>query len=70
MPKLVDARGRSCPEPVIMTKKALDCYNGEEIVVVVDAMVAVENVKRYAKNQGFNISEGDYEGDYSLLISK
>lgn len=70
MSKLVDAKGRSCPEPVIMTKKALDSYDGEEIVVVVDAMVAVENVKRYAKNQGFNIEEGDYEGDYSLLISK
>ena len=28
----IDARGRSCPEPVIMTKRALD-QNGNRAVV-------------------------------------
>ncbi len=70
MPKFVDARGRSCPEPVMMTKQAIDSFDGEEIKVVVDTRVAVENIKRYVQNQGFNVEDGEYEGDFSLLIKK
>lgn len=70
MSKIVDARGRSCPEPVIMTKEAIEAYNGEEIQILVDTMVAEENVKRYAQKQGFIVVEGNYEDDFSLIISK
>ena len=70
MSKLIDARGRSCPEPVIMTKKAIEAYEGEEVQVLVDSMVAVENVKRYAKNQGFRVEQGNSIEDFSLILNK
>ena len=52
---IIDARGRSCPEPVIMTKNALEAYK-EEIQVMVDTEVAKENVKRFAENKGFKVT--------------
>lgn len=70
MPKLIDTRGRSCPEPVIMTKQAIDSFDGEEIYVLTDAMVAVENIKRFAENKGFKVEEQQQEEDYTLTITK
>lgn len=70
MSKIVDARGRSCPEPVIMTKQAVETFDGKEIHVLLDAVVAVENVKRYAQNQGFNVEKRDSYDDFLLIISK
>ncbi|QIB27307.1 sulfurtransferase TusA family protein [Caloranaerobacter azorensis] len=65
---VVDARGRSCPEPVVMTKNAIDKFDGQPIEVLVDAMVAVENIKRFARNQGFDVEVIKNEEDYTLII--
>ncbi len=50
MSELVDARGLACPEPVILTKKALDAH--DEVTVLVDNATALENVKRLASVSG------------------
>ena len=48
--KTVDARGLSCPEPVIRTKNAL--ASGEKAyTVMVDNVTARENVSRFAMHQ-------------------
>ncbi|MGI6344617.1 MAG: sulfurtransferase TusA family protein [Bacillota bacterium] len=47
---VVDARGRSCPEPVVMTKRALDAMVGGELTVLVDVSVARDNVCRFIQN--------------------
>lgn len=67
---LVDARGRSCPEPVVLTKKAVDSYKSGNIEVLLDAQVAVENVTRFAKNKGFSIQKLEEEGEYKLILQK
>ena len=46
MQHIVDARGRSCPEPVILTRQALNDKSIESLTVMVDAAVARENVAR------------------------
>ena len=54
--RVVDARGRSCPEPVlILTKKALS-KNGNKAQVLVDTQVAVDNITRFAENKGLKVS--------------
>jgi len=53
MAKQIDARGLACPQPVILTKKALETEN--EIVVLVDNDIAVENVKRLGTNLGCSV---------------
>ncbi|EOD01184.1 SirA-like protein [Caldisalinibacter kiritimatiensis] len=70
MHNTVDARGRSCPEPVVMTKNALDNYDGEKIQVLVDAMVAVENIKRFVEGRGFNVEVEEKDEEYIITINK
>ena len=47
---MVDARGQSCPIPVVMTRKALEKEKPARLEVLVDAQVAVENVTRCARS--------------------
>lgn len=70
MPKIIDARGRSCPEPVIMTKTAIDSFPNEELEVLVDAKVAVENIKRFASNKGYNVKVDEEGNEFTLHIKK
>ena len=63
----VDARGVSCPEPVIMTKKALQ-ENPRGVEVVVDNITAKGNIERYAKMSGFRVESHVVNGDYIITI--
>ena len=49
---MVDARGYSCPTPVIMVQKAVKANSPTSLEVAVDNQCAVENVTRFAKNAG------------------
>ncbi len=54
METIIDARGLSCPHPVIKVKQALD--NGiAGCTVLVDNAAAKENVIRFAENAGATI---------------
>lgn len=66
---LIDARGRACPEPVLMTKKALE-KSPEGIEVFVDNVTARENVKRFAGNSGYQVTVEEQDEDYLLKLTK
>ena len=71
MGNIVDARGLSCPQPVLMTLDEMKKQNQGEIEVVVDTDTSKENVSRAAESQGWqvkNIQEGGEE--YRILIGK
>ncbi len=68
--KTVDARGKSCPEPVVLTRKALDSYPGQEVEVIIDSPVARENVTRMARKQGNKVEVEEREGEFYLKIIK
>ena len=65
----LDARGLSCPEPVIMIRKAM---TGKEprYEMVVDNPVSRENVTRYAEHQGYRVSVTEEQGEYKLVMTK
>ena len=52
---MIDARGLSCPMPVVMTQKAVREEAPAVLEVLVDAQVAVENITRYARSQGYQV---------------
>ena len=63
----VDARGLSCPEPVIMTKKEID-KGVKELEVLVDTHVAVENITRFVTGKGYNVKVEENNGEYKIDI--
>ncbi|UCF73414.1 MAG: sulfurtransferase TusA family protein [Deltaproteobacteria bacterium] len=67
----VDARGLSCPQPVLMTLEEIKKMDKGEIVVLVDTDTSKENVSRAAKSQGWQVKhvQEDREG-YRITISK
>ena len=66
--KRVDARGLSCPEPVIQTKNAMASKEAE-YEVLVDNVVAKENVSRFVMHQGYQVNVEE-QGDDSCLNNK
>lgn len=51
--KTIDAKGISCPKPLILTKTALTNANiGDEIEVLIDDEVAFHNITDFLKNNG------------------
>ena len=63
----LDARGISCPEPLIMLKKALKTEN--DLVFLVDSKNAFENCEEYAKKQGFSVNTTTDDDTFKLHIA-
>ena len=51
--KVVDARGRACPEPVMLTKEAIDTGGFGVLEVLVGSESARDNVLRYAGHASY-----------------
>ena len=64
----VDAMGKLCPEPVIMTKAEVE-KGAEEIEVLVDNDIAVSNVTRLLEGKGFSV-ELSRSGNERKLTAK
>ena len=71
MGKTIDARGFSCPQPVMMTLDEISAIDKGEVVVLVDAEAAKENVIRAVASQGWLMTDIQSEDDeYRITISK
>ena len=67
--KQLDARGLSCPEPVVMIRKAM-MHKESEYTIEVDNVTSRENVTRYAEHQGYTVTISEADGEYTLNIQK
>ena len=66
--KRVDARGLSCPEPVIQTKNAMASKEAA-YEVLVDNVVAKENVSRFALHQVIIlVIRNNFKFDRNILV--
>ena len=71
MAATVDARGLSCPQPVIMTLDEIKKGSEKKIIVLVDTDTSKENVTRAAESQGCKVNEISPEGEsYRITITK
>lgn len=70
MKKVVDARGLSCPQPVVLTKKALEGTDIHEVLTIVDNPIALENVSRMVKTLNLESVIDEKEGQYYISIFK
>lgn len=69
----VDANGLSCPEPLMLLKKALDRLGSDgehEISLLVDNKTALENCGRLARKKGCTVNVENNNGTYTLHIKR
>lgn len=67
----VDARGLSCPEPVIMAKNAMRQEGAERVEVIVDSAASRDNVRRAAQMGGWTVEIADLpSGEFRLELRK
>ena len=66
---VIDARGLSCPEPVIMLRQAM--ASGEaSYQILVDNNASKENTARYAQHQGYRVQIQEQGDEYTLTFTK
>lgn len=70
MENIVDCRGLACPEPVVMTKKALDKMEKGELLTIVDNETALKNVTRLAAKEGLAYQVEDLVESFHIHITK
>lgn len=64
----VDARGYSCPIPVVVTRQAMNDNPDAELSVFVSEAVAKENVSRLAQSNGYSVEVEETDDDYKLTL--
>jgi TusA-related sulfurtransferase len=71
MSSVVDARGLSCPQPVLLTVNEIKKVQKGEIVILVDTDTSKENVSRAAVSKGWRVKSVEPEGSgYRMLIAR
>jgi TusA-related sulfurtransferase len=66
--KKLDARGFSCPIPLLKTKDAL--ASCDEVLVTVDEPAARENITKFAKSQNCSVDCSESNSEWTLHIRK
>ena len=71
MATTVDARGLSCPQPVLMALDEIKHTSESELVVLVDTEASRENVSRAVESQGWQVREVKADGEaWQIEIQK
>jgi TusA-related sulfurtransferase len=70
MADIIDARGLSCPQPVILTNKKIKELGKGVFEVLVDTDTSKENVSRLAQQSGWYVEVNRVDKDYRLVLKK
>ena len=65
---MIDVRGLSCPEPVLMVMDAMDEAPGEELVILSDAAHTRDNLVKLARTEGRKVSVKENGKNYEIVI--
>lgn len=65
----IDTRGMSCPQPVLMTKKAI-VQNPEGLDILAGDNTAKNNIKRFLESSGFSVQVREDGEDFVLEARK
>ncbi|MFH2058004.1 MAG: sulfurtransferase-like selenium metabolism protein YedF [Pseudomonadota bacterium] len=67
--KEIDARGFTCPLPVLQTRTALQENRPDSLTVIVDNKAAQQNVQRFLESQGFQTRLDKNGADFLVIGS-
>jgi len=66
----LDCRGKSCPQPVLDTKKLIEERKLDEVRVGVDNETSRENVRRFLESRGFRVAVEQQGNEFYLTASR
>ena len=66
--QIVDARGKDCPQPVVMARNAMQ--QADELMVLVSAQDALNNVRHLAEKAGWKVQVEQRSDGYALSLQK
>jgi tRNA 2-thiouridine synthesizing protein A len=70
-PVVVDASGLSCPQPIILARRALKEHPKGQVVVLVDTGTSRDNVSRLAEREGSAVLVQETpSGGYRLVLTR
>ncbi len=67
---VIDARGLSCPEPVVRARQAMLQSTASELTVVVSEQVSAENIQRMATTSGWQVAIAREADEIWLLLTR
>lgn len=67
---MIDARGLSCPQPVLMVQQAVKKEAPRRLTVLVDDQCALGNIRRFASSQGYRVEVTETEDEFTLELIK
>ena len=67
---MIDARGLSCPMPVVMVQNEVKKSSPVEVKVLVDSKVCVENITRFANTKKYDVEVTKKDGEFELTLKK
>jgi selenium metabolism protein YedF len=67
---VIDCRGLACPQPVVVTKQALDQLKEGEMIVLVDNASSCNNVERFVRSQGCSVEIKEEGQDFYIHVQK
>lgn len=69
MSKVVDVRGLSCPQPVILVQNAIN-EGIFPIEVLIDSVTSRENVRRMATRLGCSVDVTEKDDEFVMVLKK
>lgn len=71
MDELIDVRGLSCPQPVLITLEKIKTSQQDRLRILVDTDTARENIGRMVRTVGWKILEVEPQGiGYIITIGR
>lgn len=64
----VDARGLSCPEPLMLVDRAMRKSPGEPLRVLVNEAHARTNVEKFGRSKGRTVESREVGQEYEIVI--
>lgn len=71
MAEKIDARGLSCPQPVILVHQKMKELGRGTFEVMVDTDTSRENISRLARSEGWEVAEvRPHDSGYLILLRR
>lgn len=67
---MIDARGLSCPMPILLVQREVKKNTPTALEVLVDNMTAVGNITRFAASQKYSVRIKELDGEWKLILTK